>query len=193
MLKPTQIDHARRAWRHRFLLELDNVTPAGGGVLALVVLFHGVGEDIGLALPARLGVLLGADDDGLRAVAFVEAVDHLVEPAQLLNLLGIHIEEVLLDGAVGSDAHDNHPTPLVLHPLNEDPIQHLACRLNNGDGGAGGGDEPLLVVFPVLQQVFPEGVAADKHTHDGGHRILSSQLLGSCLADNHRQTMGTLP
>lgn len=103
-----------------------------------MVLFHGVGEDIGLAPAARLGVLLGADDDGLRAVAFVETVDHLVESAQLLDLLGIHIEEVLLDGAVGSNAHDNHPTPLVLSPLNEYPVQHLACRLHNGDGGAGG-------------------------------------------------------
>lgn len=161
------------------LFQNDDVAPAGGGVLAFVVLFHGVGEDIGLALPARLGVLLGTNDDGLRAVAFVETVDHLIQSAQLLDLLGIHIEEVLLDGAVGSNAHDNHPTPLVLHPLNEYPVQHLACRLHNGDGGAGGSDEPLLVVFPVLQQVFPEGVAADKHTHDGGHRILSSQLLGT--------------
>ena len=81
-----------------------------------------------------------------------------VEPVQLLNLLGIHIEQVLLDGAVWRDAHDDHPAPLVLHPLNEDPIQHLACRLHNGDGGAGGSDEPLLVVFPVLQQVFPKGL-----------------------------------
>ena len=57
------------------LFQPDNVTPAGGGVLALVVLFHGAGKDVGFASSTWPGVLLGADDDGLGAVELVDTID----------------------------------------------------------------------------------------------------------------------
>ena len=87
------------------LFQLNNVTPTGCGIFALKILFHGVREDIGTAFTAWFGVLLGTDDDGFGAVELVDAIYDGIEAFQLLNLLGIHIKQVLLDGAVGRDAH----------------------------------------------------------------------------------------
>ena len=42
-------------------------------------MFDGVGKDFGLSFAILLGVLLGTDNDGLRAVHAVDAVYHLIE------------------------------------------------------------------------------------------------------------------
>ena len=104
-------------------------------------MFDGVGEDLSAAFAVGTGVLLGADDDGLRAVEFIDVVDHFVKSLHLFDLFGGDVEEVLLDGAVGTDTHHYDTCPLILHPLNEDPIQHLGGCLDDGDRGTGGGDE----------------------------------------------------
>ena len=104
-------------------------------------MFDGVGEDFCLTFAILLCVLLGTDDDGFGAVALVDAVDHFVKSFHLSDLLSGDIEEVLLDGAVRTDTHHDDACPLILHPLNEDPIQHLGGCLDNGDRGTGGGDE----------------------------------------------------
>ena len=49
----------------------DDISPADGGVFGFEVVFDGVGEDFSLALAIGTGVLLGADDDGFRAVALL--------------------------------------------------------------------------------------------------------------------------
>ena len=116
-----------------FLFQLNDIAPAGGGVLTLMVLLYGVGEDVGLTFTARLSVLLGGDDDGLGAVDFVDAVDDSIKAFQLLYLLGIHIEQVLLDGTVGCDAHDDDPTSFVLYARNKDAFQYVGSGLDNGD------------------------------------------------------------
>ena len=68
-------------------------------------MLDGVGEDTSLYVFAvLLGVLLAADDDGFGAVAFVDAVYHLVELPELLDVFGIEVEEILLQRAVGCDA-----------------------------------------------------------------------------------------
>ena len=104
-------------------------------------MFDGVREDLCLAYTILLGVLLGADDDGFGAVEFVDAVDHIVKSLQLFDLIGSDIEEVLLDGAVRRDSHHNDTSPLILYALNENPIQHLAGCLNDGDRRTGGRDQ----------------------------------------------------
>ena len=80
-----------------------------------------------------VGVLLGADDDGFGAIALVDAVDYFVKSFHLTNLFGGDIEEVLLDGAVGTDTHHDDTSPLILHTLNENTIQHLCSCLHNGN------------------------------------------------------------
>ena len=157
--------------------QLDDITPPCRWVFGFIIMLDGIGEHLCLTLTILLGVLLGADHDGLTAITLVDTVYHLVQALHLLNLLRIDIEQVLLERATGRYAHHNHPTPLVLNPLDENLIQHLFCCLHNGDCGACGRDQPFLVILPILQQVLSERVGTDEHTHDGGHSVLLSQLL----------------
>ena len=145
-------------------------------------MFDGIGEYFGSSFAVGTGVLLGADDDGFGAVEFVDAVNHIVKSLQLFDLIGSDIEEVLLDGAVRRDSHHNDTSPLILNTLNEDPIQHLTSCLNDGDRRTGGRDQAQLVVLPVLQEVFAEGITADKDTYNRGDGILTTQLLGTSAA-----------
>ena len=142
-------------------------------------MLNSVRKDLCFTFAILLCVLLGADDDGFGAVALVDAVDHFVKSFHLSDLFGGNVEEVLLDGALRTDTHHNDTSPLILHPLNEDPIQHLGGCLDDGDRRTGRGDESQLVVFPVLQQVFAEGIAADKDTYNRGDGILATQFLGT--------------
>ena len=142
-------------------------------------MFDGIGEYFGSSFAVGTGVLLGADDDGFGAVALVDSVDYFVKSFHLTDLLGGDVEEVLLDGTLGTDAHHDDTCPFILHALNEDPIQHLGGCLDDGDGRTGGGDESQLVVLPVLQQVFTEGITADKDTYNRGDGILTTQFLGT--------------
>ena len=159
------------------LFQLNNIAPSCGRILGFEVVFDGIGEDFSATFTVLLGVLLGADDDGFGAVEFVDAVDHIVKSLQLFDLIGSDIEEVLLDGAVRRDSHHNDTSPLILYALNENPIQHLTGCLNDGDRRTGGRDQSQLVVLPVLQEVFAEGITTDKDTYNRGDGILFSQLL----------------
>ena len=142
-------------------------------------MLNSVRKDLCLTLAIGAGVLLGADDNGFGAIAFVDAIDYFVKSFHLSDLLGGDVEEVLFDGTLGTDTHHDDSRPLILHPLNKNPIQHLGGCLDDGDGRTGGGDESQLVVLPVLQQVFAEGITADKDTHNRGDGILTAQLLGT--------------
>ena len=95
------------------------------------VVLYGIGENIGFALTVGAGVLLGADDDGLGAVAFVDAVYHLVELPELLDVFGIEVEEILLQRVVGCDTEDDDTSPLVEVALVVDAFQHLLRRLHD--------------------------------------------------------------
>ena len=142
-------------------------------------MLDGVGKDIGFAFAILLGVLLAADDDGLGAVAFVDAVYHLVELPELLDVFGIEVEEILLQRAVGGDAEDDDASPLVEVALVVDAFQHLLRRLHDVDGGTAWRDKPLFLVSPALGQVFAEGIGGEEHPDDGCHRALLSQFLGT--------------
>lgn len=62
----------KKCWKSLF--ESDDVTPSGGGILALKILLHGTCKDICPTFTARLSVLLGAKDNRLRAVDLVDTV-----------------------------------------------------------------------------------------------------------------------
>lgn len=68
------------------LLQLDDVRPAGGGVLALEVVLDGISKDVGgdaSAVPA--GVLLGSQHYGLAALQTVDTTKLFPVPAFLLE------------------------------------------------------------------------------------------------------------
>ena len=77
-------------------------------------MLDGIGKDVCFAFAIFLSILLGTDDNGLGAVHAVNAVDDLIEAPHLLDLLGIDVEQILLDGAVGINAHDNHEAALTM-------------------------------------------------------------------------------
>ena len=159
--------------------QTNDIAPASGGVWGFEVVLDGVGEDVGLAFAVFLGVLLAADDDGLGAVAFVDAVYHLVELPELLDVFGIEVKEILLQRAVGGDAEDDDSSPLVEVALVVDAFQHLLRRLHDVDGGTAWRDKPLFLVSPALGQVFAEGIGGEEHPDDGSHRALLSEFLGT--------------
>ena len=137
-----------------------------------MVVLDGIGKDIGLAFTVGLGVLLGTDHDGPGAVALVEEVDGGIELLQFPDLPGIDIEEILLQGTARRDAIDDDSGALVLQALDEETVEQFGGYLHDGDGAVGGGDEPELLILPILQQVFAEGIGADEDAHDGCHRVL---------------------
>ena len=50
---------------------------------------------------------------------------------------------------------------------------------DDGDGGAGRSNEPLLQKVPILWQVFTKSICIQENTNDRGHRVLHSQLLSA--------------
>ena len=145
-------------------------------------MLNSVRKDLCFTLTVGTGVLLGADDDGFGAITLIDTIGHFVKSFHLTNLFSGDIEEVLLDGAVGTDTHHDDTSPFILHTLNEYPIQHLSCCLHDGNCRAGRCDEAQFVVLPVLQEVFAEGITADEDTYNRGDGVLFPQLLGTPLA-----------
>ena len=92
------------------------------------------------------------------SVHFVDAVDDGIEAAHLLKLLGVDVEEVLLDGIAGTDSHDDDSCLLISVALPVNLFKHFACCLYDGGSAACGGDEPHLLIIPVLGEVFTERV-----------------------------------
>ena len=99
-------------------------------------MFYGIGKDISFANALLLGILLGAEHNGLAAVNPVDAVKSLVECFQLLVFVGTYVEEVLLDRTVWGNPHHDDPGFLVLEPLSEDGAESLVGCVNNGLRGA---------------------------------------------------------
>ena len=70
---------------------------------------------------------------------------------------------------------DDDSGALVLQALDEETVEQFGGCLHDRDGAAGGGDKPELLILPVLQQVFAEGIGADE----------DAQCLGLVAAGHH--------
>ena len=79
-----------------------------------------VPKDIGFTFTLGLGVLLGAKDKGFGTVLTIDLIQYFVEAFQLLIAFRVIVDEVGLDARVGTDAHDNDASSLVMVALTED-------------------------------------------------------------------------
>lgn len=140
------------------LFECDDVAPARGWIFASEVVLDGIGEGIGFSFSVFLGVLLASEHDGFRAVDFVDVVDDGIEAAHLLELLSVGVEEILLYGVAGCNAHDNDSCFLILIPLLVDLLKEFVGSLYDGCGGTGGSKESCFLEVAILRQILPEGV-----------------------------------
>ena len=96
------------------LFEFDDVGPSGGVVGAFEVVADGIGEAGGFAGSIFWAELLGADDDGLAAVDFVQFVESLVNTSHLLAVFGIEVKQVGLYALAAFHAHHYHSGAFIL-------------------------------------------------------------------------------
>ncbi len=156
-----------------------NVTPACGIARAAEVVLDTVLEHASLALAAFGGVLLRAKDDGLRTVETVDLIQCFIELLHLLVTLSVIVHEVRLYAVIGTDAHDDDTSPLVVIALPEDSLRTPCGRLYNLLGVIGRSEQPFLRHVPVLREVFTEMVGINEYAYGLGHGLLTPQFLGT--------------
>ena len=167
-----------------YLFRLGNVAPAGGVAGTAEIVLDAVLEDTCLHLlpyahVLLVGILLGAEDDGLGAVFAVDSVDGLVETFHLLVALCVVVDEVRLHTVVGTDAHDDDARTLVVVALTVDALDTPDGRLHDLLGGVGGRQQPLLAHVPVLGQVLAEMIGVDEHADGLRDGLLLAEFLGT--------------
>ena len=136
-------------------------------------------KDIGFTFTLGFGVLLGAQDKGFGTVLTIDLIQHFVETFQLLVALCVVVDEVGLDARVGTDAHDDDASSLVMVALTEDAFHAAGGGLHNLLGGIGGGKQSLLAHIPILWEVFTEAVGIDEDADGLGYGLLLAELLGT--------------
>ena len=142
-------------------------------------MFDAVPKDIGFTFTLGLGVLLGAKDKGFGTVLTIDLIQHFVESFQLLVALCVVVDEVGLDARVGTDAHDNDASSLVMVALTEDAPHAAGGCLHNLLGGVRRCKQSLLAHIPILWEVFTEMVGIDEDADGLSHRLLLAELLGT--------------
>ena len=96
------------------LFQCYDILPAGGWILAPKLMFNGISKGISFSLTAFRCILLTTKNDELSAINFVKVVNDGIQSAHLLNLFGSCVEEVLLDGGVWCNSHDNNASFLIV-------------------------------------------------------------------------------
>lgn len=119
------------------LFQYDNVTPASRWVLTLEIMLDGIGKDLCFPFAIFLYVLLTAQHDGLRTIKFVDAINDCIQLTHLLELFCIRVKQVLLNGTIWSNSHDNDTSFLVMVALTIELLKHIVGRLYYGDSAAG--------------------------------------------------------
>ena len=125
------------------------------------------------------GILLGTKDNRFRTIFAIDLVKCLVDTLQLLETLGIVIDEIGLYAIIRTDAHDNNASTLIMESLTEDSLHAPDGRLDNLLGGVGWSKESFLGHIPVLGQILTEMVGVDEDTDRLGHRLLLPEFLGT--------------
>ena len=73
-------------------LDLDDIRPTGGWILALEIMLDGIGENIGFTLTIFLRILLGTEDDSLASMHSVNPIYHLIKTLHFLELFSVDVE-----------------------------------------------------------------------------------------------------
>ena len=142
-------------------------------------MLDGIGKDIRLSLAVFLSVLLTAEYNGLCAVDLIDAVNNGIQTLHLLELFSIYVEQILLDGTVRPDSHNDDTSFLIMIALTVELLKHFIGSLDNSDGRAGRSDESHFLKVPVLRQVFSESIGVKEDTHNGSNRTLLAQFLST--------------
>ena len=129
-------------------------------------MLDGIGKDLCFPFAIFLHVLLTAQHNGLRTIKFVDTVDDGIKFAHFLELFGIRIKQVLLNGTIWPNSHDNDTSFFVMVALTIELLKNFVGCLYYGDGAAGWGDEPHFLKVPVLWQVFTEDIGIEEHSHN---------------------------
>ena len=95
----------------------------------------------------------------------IDTVYHLVEPLHLLELFGIDVKQILLDGRVWPDVHHDDTSLLILVALPINGLQNIRSSLRDGNGRAARRKQPFLLKVPVLCKVFTEGISIEEYTY----------------------------
>ena len=127
------------------LFQPDDVAPTGGGVLAFEIVLDGIGKNLCLPLAILLRILPASYHNRLTPVQSVDSIHHGIQSLVLLYLFRIDVEQVLLEGRIGRDAHDNDSGFLVLIAWFEDASKYLCGRLDYECGGIRRCDEPCFL------------------------------------------------
>ncbi len=131
-------------------------------------MLDGVGEDIGLSLAVATGVLLRTQNDGLGAIEPVDAVDDGIKAFHLLELLGVEVKQVQLDGNPRHNVHEDDPGFLVMVALTIHLLKHFESRLHNLDSAVGRHRKACFHETVILRQIFTERIGIEEDADDGG-------------------------
>ena len=136
-----------------------------------------IGKDFGTTSTVWERVLLGAEDDSLRAVDTIETINDGIKTAQLLKLLCLNVEEVLLHWRLWTDSRHDDTSFLVMVALPIELTKNFSGCLYDGSSGVGGCQQTLLQKVPILWEVFAKGVGMKEHSYDACYCALLPQFL----------------
>ena len=80
-------------------------------------MFDSIGEHVCFTLTVLPSVLLRSKHNSLSSLHSVNPIYNLIKPLHLLELLGIYIEEVLLNSRISPHPHHNHASLFILVAL----------------------------------------------------------------------------
>ena len=148
---------------------LWNIAPTCRVTWASEIMLDAVLEDICLSFTALLRILLGSQNNGLRAKFTVDLVQSLVKPFHFLMPLCVVVNEVRLYAIIWTDTHDDDSCTFIVVALTEDSLCASGGHLYNLLGGISRSQKPFFGHVPVLGQVFTEMVGVDEDADGLGY------------------------
>lgn len=79
-------------------IEPDYIFPSGCRIWAFEIVLDGISENFSFTFTVFFRVLLCTNNYRLRTVQAVDTVYHFIKTFYLLDLFGIKVEQILLDG-----------------------------------------------------------------------------------------------
>ena len=169
-------------------VHFNDIRPPGGIVRTLEVMFDSVGEMARLPLAIFLRILLRSEDDRFSAFYAVDLVDSRVNLPHLLIVGSMEVDEVRLNGVVGTKIHDEHPSAFVLKTSDIGTFEAVDGSVDDGLCAVRRGEQSFGFVHAILRQIVAETVRVDEDTHKARHAVLLPELGGAsrCIVGHMR-------